>query len=238
MIALPNSAIFLCLFCDIAHRYSNHQLVSIMYIYIFLCIFNSNYSKFIIEGYLVTTRIFNLSIINMIVTLIVVFTFLTLRFILYLFRYIQINNLYSRYKVYLKEPYLEFNQYKPQIINLFKQAGLTDNIIPRMEPAGYGKLRSYNTNLFSNIANVNPEIIPQTHMKFHEAIGIFRYEMIKTVNPISWLEFIFKLPEYLLGYFGVSKESIITKIVNIIYWISAIIFGLFKVNLLQIIREF
>lgn len=170
----------------------------------------------------------------MIIALIVFFALIALRFITYLYRYKRINTLYSKYKVYLNKPYLEFNEHTPQIIALFKQAGLTDNYITTMEPVGHGRSRTLNTSLYANISSQNTEFVSQTRIQFHQSIGIFRHEMFKTVNPILWLEFIFKLPEFLLIYIGISKENTVIKIINIIYWFSAIIYGLYKVDLLQI----
>ncbi len=170
----------------------------------------------------------------MTIAIIVFFALIALRFIIYLYRYKRINALYSIYKVYINEPYLEFNEHKPQIIALFKQAGVDDSAISKTIPSGHEQLQTYDLSLFANISNLDTEVVSKTKIKFHESIGIFRHEMIKTVNPISWLEFIFKLPEFLLRYLGVSKENTIIKIFNIIYWICAIIYGLYKVDLLQI----
>lgn len=151
---------------------------------------------------------------------------LILRFIVCLNRLIQIKRYHKSYHEYIKKPTFEFNEKKPQIISLFKNAGVTNFVVPRIEPAGFGQLAQMKLDGFANLTLVDTEIITIVEGKFHEAIGIFRHRLLQTTNPIFWIEFVFKLPEYMFDYFGFKSDNVWVKIVQMIYWIIGIIIGL------------
>lgn len=156
-----------------------------------------------------------------------------LRFIVYLNKLIRIGNYFEAYNDYLHNPNFEFVQKKPQIIQLFKDAGLKDFVISRLEPAGFGHLRTLAVSGFENIALRDAEVVDAIRGRFNEAIGVFRHRMWQSVNPLFWLEFIFKLPQYIFEFVGVLPDKLVVKVVLIVYWLMALLLGLKKFNLIE-----
>lgn len=158
-----------------------------------------------------------------------------LRFTLYHYKFLQAKKQFTKYEEYLSNPTFEFSQSKPQIVNLFKEAGLSDFSIQRLEPAGYGKLKSLNASGFENITSTDEDVVINTTKRFNECLGVFRYRRNQSINPFFWIEFIFKLPQYIYQFVGVLPENIIVKISLLIYWLIAILFGLKKFDILELI---
>lgn len=158
--------------------------------------------------------------------LIILGILLILRFIVCLNRLIQIKRYHKSYQDYLKNPTFSFSEKKPQIINLFKNAEVTNFVIPRLEPAGFGQIAQMKLDGFENLTLIDNEIVTIVESKFHEAIGVFRHRLLQTINPIFWIEFVFKLPEYMFEYFGFKSDNALVKIVQVIYWIIGILIGL------------
>jgi hypothetical protein len=153
------------------------------------------------------------------------------RFIIYLYKLRQIIRYYKLYIEYLNAPKYEFSQHKPQIIDLFKEADLEDFPIQRLEPAGYGQLKAFEGSGFANITSTDGEVVTNIKRRFNEAAGVFRHRMIQSVNPLFWIEFTFKLPQYLFQYLGVLPDKLIVKIALLIYWVVALILGLKRTDL-------
>lgn len=156
-----------------------------------------------------------------------------LRFVLYLDKLIRIKRYLEAYKNYLRNPTFEFAQKKPQIIQLFKDAGLKDFVISRLEPAGFGHLRTLAVSGFENIALREADVVDGIRSRFNEAIGIFRHRMLQSINPLFWLEMIFKLPQHIFAFVGVLPDKLVVKIALIIYWLVALLLGLKKFNILE-----
>jgi hypothetical protein len=168
----------------------------------------------------------------MIWTCVIAFLILILtRFVLYFEKLQRIKKYFKLYQKYLEEPKYEFNEFKPQIVQLFKDADLPDFGIQKLEPVGFGKLRQINAKGYDNITVTDEEVIGNVTSRFHEAIGVFRYRMFQSVNPLFWVEFVFKLPQYLLEFVGVLPEKVIVKVVLILYWLAALFLGLKKLDI-------
>ncbi len=157
---------------------------------------------------------------------------LLLRFIVFLSKYWQTKSYYKKYLDYIGNPSYKFDEIKPQIVKLFEEAGIKNFTISRLEPAGFNKIRKLEINGFQNLALIDSELITIVHQKFHEAIGIFRNRMIQSFNPIFWLEFIFKLPSHLFKYLGLNSDNLFVKIVQIVYWVLAIILAIKELGLI------
>ncbi|HMJ46800.1 MAG TPA: hypothetical protein VK498_05690 [Ferruginibacter sp.] len=145
----------------------------------------------------------------------------------------RIKKYFKLYKVYLDTPDYKFHKYKSQIVQLFKDADLPDFGIQRLEPAGYGQLKQINAGGYQNITVRENDIVAAVTSRFHEAEGVFRYRMLQSINPLFWIEFVFKLPQYLLEFVGVLPEKIVVKVALILYWLIVLLFGLKKFDLLE-----
>jgi hypothetical protein len=166
----------------------------------------------------------------------VIFIFVILisaRFIIYAYKLYQIRRYFGIYEEYINNPSNDFKQHKPQILELFKDANVSDFSINRLEPAGFGQLKKINFSGFNNIGLLEAEIVVLIRGSFNETIGVFRHRMYQSINPLFWLEFIFKLPQYIFEFVGVLPDKVAVKIALIVYWLLAILLGLKKFDLLK-----
>ncbi|WP_276976241.1 hypothetical protein [Flavobacterium filum] len=132
---------------------------------------------------------------------------------------------------YLRNDNYKFAQYKREIIGLFKEAGLQDFSIIHQEFMGYGQFANMTISGFDNMTSNRLDIVRNMNMRFNEAIGVFRKRYKESLNPLFWIEYIFKLPQFLFEFFGVLPEKVVVKVFLVIYWLFALLFGLKKFDL-------
>lgn len=140
-----------------------------------------------------------------------------------------IYNLYNFWltKYYYKK-YVEFvknskswfvREHKQKIVSLFERAGIEDCTLPNTELAGYGFVRTGNFSVFRNISILREDVVTVINGNFHEAIGVYKQRIIDTFNPFYWIESFFQLPTSILKYIGLKPQSIIVKILQILWWL-------------------
>jgi len=155
-------------------------------------------------------------------------------------RYIQCKRYLSKYNRYITKPDYEFAEHQPQIIKLFKAAGVQDSVVTIVQEIGYGNLASSRPSVFSNLTNTREDIIGIVMQMFHQAIGIYRSRTLETFNPLYWVEFVIYLPKQTLKYVGVSPESAVIKIAQVAYWLLGIaatfLLGLFRAEIEQLVK--
>jgi hypothetical protein len=162
---------------------------------------------------------------------------LLLRFALNQYKLFRVHVLQKRYKHYLFEENWEMGEDKQEIIQLFKDAGLKDSAVLHQEEMGYGRVSAMRVSAFENVLNRREDIVALITIKFHEAIGVYRKRAWESLNPFYWIEFIFKLPQHLLGFFGVLPENIAVKIFLVIYWLVVVLLGLQKFDLIKLLSK-
>jgi hypothetical protein len=145
---------------------------------------------------------------------------LSIKFTTNLSKLIQAKRYLKRYKEYLPTKSWEALEDKPQIIKLLKGAGIKDSYLPHVEPVGYGRLVTTNISVFDNIFNTREDVVVNTLGMFHQAIGAYRSRVYETFNPLYWLEAGLNLPKHLSAYLGVSPESVLAKIAQLVWWVT------------------
>lgn len=168
--------------------------------------------------------------------LIVFFTIVFLRCIIYLEKLIRIKKYFKRYLDYCQNPSFEFNQYRSQILQLLKDADIKDSAVHKLKPVGFGQIQQINMSALDNITLLDSDVITHITSRFNEAIGVFRHRMQQSFNPLFWLEMLFKLPQYLLQFLGVLPDKLVVKIALLIYWLTCLFFGLEKLNFLNLLK--
>lgn len=137
------------------------------------------------------------------------------------------------YLDYLRTDDFTFQQYKEEILLLFKEAGLKDFFVFHQEFLGFGNFANVRLPGFANLTNRREDIVLNIQRCFNEAIGVFRKRFKDAFNPIFWIEFIIKLPQYFFEFFGVIPEKVIVKVFLVIYWLIALVFGLKSFNIID-----
>jgi len=158
-----------------------------------------------------------------------------LRYIINMVNYLRIKRYHRYYVEYTKNPSDKINEYKSQIIALFKGADVPNQIFEKWEFAPYGRQEKMRYDVFFNLHNTNSDFVIRLTQCFHNAIGVYRYRMLSSLNPLYWVDVILKLPQYLIKYVsGSTKEDkIIFRIVNLLYWILGIIYILNQLNVIK-----
>lgn len=143
------------------------------------------------------------------------------KFILNLRALLQTLKYLKRYEHYLTTETHDFHGDIPSVKDLLRKAGLSDTYISRLEPAGYGYARTMKAPVLDNIHMRDDEVVPRILLYFAQAKGVFRRRMLDAINPFYWLETIIFLPRTTLGYLGVTGESLIVKILQVVYWTAS-----------------
>jgi hypothetical protein len=72
-------------------------------------------------------------------------------------------------------------------------------------------------------------------------LGIYRSRILETFNPLYWVEFVVCLPKHIITYLGVSPESTVIRIVQVLYWVFApflsLLYALFKAEIDQFLKD-
>lgn len=170
---------------------------------------------------------------NWLLVVLIFFSLMVLRLVINAYKLRRIKKLYQLYHNYIRNANWDFVQCKQEIVSLFKEAGLKDSSVLHQEFLGYGRFANMQMSVFSNITILREDIVGIVQISFNEAIGVYKKRRNDSLNPIFWLEFIFKMPQYLLEFFGVLPEKIAVKVILVIYWIAALVFGLAKYDILS-----
>lgn len=160
-----------------------------------------------------------------------------LRFMLNYYYLLQTATLFKKYNNYLAENTWEFNQNVPTIVDLFRKAGIKEAAVNHQEFLGYGNFANVRVSTFNNITSGRADIVSHILAHFHQAIGVYRKRALDSLNPIFWIEFIFRLPEHLLSFMGVLPEKMVVKVFQLAYWLVAILFGLEKLDIINIFKS-
>jgi hypothetical protein len=115
---------------------------------------------------------------------------------------------------------------RSQVTALVKGAGLTDAVVPFVEFIGYGQLSHGNASVLANFPSALDGHVQSTIRMLDDAIGVYRTRALEALNPLFWIEFVIKLPQNALSYLGVPPEALITRILQVLYWILCLIAGL------------
>lgn len=112
---------------------------------------------------------------------------------------------------------------RQEIVALLKGANLNPIIKYFAEPMGLGRVADRSANSFDNLFIANEEFISANMQAFSEATEVYRKRMWDSINPLVWLDTLFFLPQKILNYIGISENNLVSKVLNVIYWILGVI---------------
>lgn len=165
---------------------------------------------------------------------------LALKFVINLSKFIRVKRYHKKYVEWLATKDEKLFESRAQVKRLLKEAGVQDSYVGVAEPIGYMQIRTANISVMDNFPNRRVDLVSITKGMFLEATGTYRSRMLETFNPLYWLEAAINLPKQILTYLGVSPESVVTKIAQLMWWFFGAAFGLvyavYKTELEAIIR--
>lgn len=147
-----------------------------------------------------------------------------LKFLINLLQFLKnpkLHKIWKRYFENLANKKIDNNAitYTEEIVKNFKTANIHDISIPMVEPVGYGQIATSQISAFTNIFANDKTCFTYINDAFLMAHGVYRKRMLDSFNPFFWLDFIIKLPKYIIEYLGLDSQTVFTKIFQLIYWI-------------------
>lgn len=141
----------------------------------------------------------------------------------------------KKYKEYLSGNGKDFSFYSTAVKKLFRQASVNDIAVSFTERAGYGYFRNCETSLFLNMSNTREDVVDGMKKCFSEAKGTFWTRFLECFSPLYWIQVAVFLPRKACEFFEISENSIVPKILQLIYWIAAPLLLVFRNELYQFV---
>jgi len=139
-------------------------------------------------------------------------------------RYRQVKHYLVVFERHLKEPSWEMDEAKLKVIALLKGAGVQDAIVPVADVVLPGLVRRGKLSVFNNLPTLRDDVYPLAGSMLHQAMGVYRGRVFEALNPLYWIELALNLPRHVVGYLGVPAQSVLTRVLSVIYWLGASIF--------------
>ena len=180
---------------------------------------------------------------NIILIVLLFITIVLIKFFLNISKYYYLKKVITKHNIFIDGELAEDDEQKKQdgikagnwiqenqleIKNVVSKTGLRDQTKSYMQPLGLGYAKQQNVNALDNMLFLNTEILELAREIINRAKGYYKVQALKSFNPLYWIEILIFLPREILKYIGVDEKekvgSIITKIIQIIYWIASIFF--------------
>lgn len=156
--------------------------------------------------------------------------------------YRRIKILHKYFSEFIDHKRTDMNQYKQEVISLFKKANVKDIKLLTSESIGYGHIASATISVFSMFPSLRPNFAGESLNMFENAEGSFKKNMRDSFNPFYWIDLIIFLPKNLLSYLDFSPDAFTYKLCNLLltfmWWLLGILFLFFKPQIQQFIIEF
>ncbi len=177
----------------------------------------------------------------MIALLYVFLVLAALKLTINLYRYFQAKRYIKLYTNHIHSPSSDLFEQKNQIVRLLREAGIDNGFLLNGAWAGYGQLATGNISMFKNLTPLRGDVTISVSGMLCIAKGTFRARAVETLNPLYWVEFIIHLPKRLLNYLGVSAESVVIRLAQLIHWLFAFVrafsFAMFRPDLELLARS-
>lgn len=161
---------------------------------------------------------------NLLIVFIVVIILHALYNLINFLRFPYIENLFVGNFTDNTELKMKAKMHKNTILNYIKYAGIKDKYIPISQPLGFGQVANGNVSIFQNILNQREDFASNSMDFLMEAKGNYWYRFVNSINPFYWLRILLYIPKNVLTYLGVSSDSVLIKIFQLLYWLAGIIF--------------
>jgi len=139
--------------------------------------------------------------------------------------YFAVKKFSESYNEFLKNNNKNIVYKAPEVITLFKKAGIKDTYCTIYEPAPYGKLQILTVSLFRNFPELNNKAIGNYQRMFGTAKETFFKRFKESFNPLFWIRFILFSPKYFLEYLGMDMEKTISKLIYVFLCFFISFFG-------------
>ena len=120
-----------------------------------------------------------------------------------------------------------FAEYEIELRTLLRRAGVKDATLPVAQRIGLGQIATFQASAFDNASVKRTDIASHIIGSIDNAKGVYKKNIRESLNPLCWVEFLLFLPNHLLEYLNVKKESTLIRVIQVIWWLltpAAIVF--------------
>ena len=128
--------------------------------------------------------------------------------------------------------------HKNEIVRILKKAHVNDSKVPFSNLIGYGQIASGYASVMDNMFVRKQDIFSFMLEMFDAAIGEYSQQVFNSFNPIYWLEVMIYLPKSIFEYIGINGDKRITRITQVVYWITGFIYAVYNDKINQMIQDF
>lgn len=146
------------------------------------------------------------------------------------YSYYKLNKIYDSYFEWLKgHSSTRVARKRSALKKLIAHAGVSNPSLPTVEPMGWGQLASFKIDVLENFPSNREDITQVTCRVIQDALGVYKDRMWSAINPLSWIQTFVFLPQSIIGYLGLSTDTVLTKLLQLIWWALCSAFALAKV---------
>lgn len=109
----------------------------------------------------------------------------------------------------------------PKLKSLVKDADITEVYVPHVQHMGYGQAASFKANLLDAIPTSQVDHLSLIISILNKTLGVFQQRIFDTINPLYWITSVLFLPKSIMQYLGVNPDSVITKLLQLVWWLIA-----------------
>lgn len=145
-----------------------------------------------------------------------------------LYNYYRTRKLHNNYIAWLatNEHVDDLFQSQALFKSLLKKADVGELFIPTVQLSGYGRLAGFYAPVAIQFPSRLEYFALQTNKMFYEAEGVFLARAKETFNPLYWIDLAIFLPKHFMAYLGADPEKLLTKILQVVYFLAAGIWSL------------
>lgn len=150
--------------------------------------------------------------------------------------YFQCKRLLRKYDEYLKvKNNWSFLGYQKKIIQLFKNAGVEDSVVPLVQQLDFNNVMTAKASFFDNLNIESEDITSLTLKAFYQSIGVYRQRIIDSINPLFWINLLIYLPKKVFQFLGFNN-NIVSNLVQFFYWLTYIIVALLSIDDIEFLK--
>lgn len=111
-----------------------------------------------------------------------------------------------------------FVEQKSRVRSLLENAGISDPIVPVVQPVGYGQMLTGQLGSMTNLGLFDPEWMGPQKNALHALRGHLKHKILESISPSYWLRTFVHLPQSIIRYVFPEAPNKLTGIADLIYW--------------------
>lgn len=146
------------------------------------------------------------------------------------YSYYKLNRIYDSYLCWLMDhSSTNVARKRSALKKLIAHAGISNPFLPTVEPMGWGQLASFKIDVLENFPSNREDMAKVACRIILDALGVYNDRMWSSINPLFWIQVFVFLPQSIIDYLGLSTNTVLTKLLQLVWWALCSAFALAKV---------